>query len=161
MYYIDYWHESVELAESERPGSLWVCLAPDPLLSDAVIPWPFCASWQSGVYVRKCGAAPWLFLYFQILQKNDLRFPSGWVSWHFEIGVRCHPQKYPEDSYAGINSSIQLQHIHLRSIGISSVFSALSRPGTTRFIQAVYYSEGAAHKVMDIACMNKGGTQSL
>lgn len=41
MYYIDYWQESVELAETESPGSLWVCLALDPSLSDAMILWPF------------------------------------------------------------------------------------------------------------------------
>lgn len=41
MYYIDYWQESVELAVTESPGSLWVFLALPPSLSDAVILWPF------------------------------------------------------------------------------------------------------------------------
>lgn len=58
MYYIDYWQQSVELAETESPDSLWVCLAPNPSLSDAMILWPFV---QVGkvVYVHKCITEQW------------------------------------------------------------------------------------------------------
>lgn len=41
MYCIDYWQEGVELAETERLGLPWVCLALDPSLSDVMILWPF------------------------------------------------------------------------------------------------------------------------
>lgn len=54
MYYIDYWQESVELAESEALAPPWVCLALHPSLSDRCNdPVAFCASWQRGLYVHK------------------------------------------------------------------------------------------------------------
>lgn len=106
MYYIDYWQESVELAERKRPGSPWVCLALDPSLSDTMILWPFV---QVGKVAYMCTSAlkyssTVFFLDSQAEwpppphKNNDLYHSRAF--WHFEIGVCCHPENYPEDLYS-------------------------------------------------------------
>lgn len=95
MFYIDYWQESVELAETESPGSLWVCLALHPSLSDAMILWPLVQVGKVAfmfISREQCSGAEVFSQTQCFLSLRRMNSASPGASWHFEIGVRCHPR---------------------------------------------------------------------